>query len=643
MIPFTGTRHGTQQRAVGSAEPANVKHEPVPYDRKQDDPERVPGPSPSAPAAFPAARGAAARLTWRGSWRVPGGRWPGRREPWPWPAACWPALAGLLLGLLAMGPALARGFVLSYDMVFVPAPPFSSALLGLAGGAARPVPSDAVVAVAALLVPADILQKLILLSVFVLACSGAAALLADGWRARTGKRAPLLACLAAGVYYTWNPYLAERLVMGQWATLLGYAGLPWVLRLLCTGPERIRRPRLLLTLLPAAIGGFAGMTITALAAAPAALAGGGGRGRRAGRLAVVSAACLLLSLPWIIPSLIEPVRADPAGANLFAARADTPFGSLGSLLALSGIWNAQAVPLGYGGLPAAFWLVVVAVAGAGYLLIARPGRLAPGLGAAGLIGLAVAALGVSPPGRAVLRDLISAWAGFAVLRDGQQYVAALALAEATGLGACVAWAAQRVHRRPGHGRDRAASQDAGAGLGKAALGVAAVLAPVLLLPGMAWGSAGRLHAVRYPADWMTARQLIDADPVPGTVLLLPWAQYRRYPWNDGEAVFDPWPRLLARDVIANDALTVGSQTIGQESAASIRLNRVIAQPGPLTGKLRAAGVRYVVLDAGPLLDGTLLDGPRARLAAAARLPGARVVQASRDLVVFRLPAVGGRS
>ena len=566
---------------------------------------------------------------------MPGGRRPGRRrEPWPRPAAWWAALAGLLLGLLAMGPALARGFVLSYDMVFVPDPPFSSALLGLAGGAARPVPSDAVVAVAARLVPADILQKLILLSVFAAACSGAAALLADCWQARTGKRAPLLACLAAGVYYTWNPYLAERLVMGQWATLLGYAGLPWVLRLLCTGPERIGRSRLALALLPAAIGGFAGMTITAMAAAPAALARGGDRCRRGGRLAVVCAACLLLSLPWIVPSLIEPVRADPAGVDLFAARADTPFGSLGSLVALSGIWNAQAVPLGYGGLPAAFWLAVAAVAGAGYLLIARPARLAPGLGAAGLTGLAVAALGVSSPGRAVLRDLISAWAGFAVLRDGQQYVAALALTEAVGLGAGVAWMARRVHRRTGHGGAR---PDAGAG--GAALGVAAVLAPLLLLPGMAWGSAGRLHAVRYPADWMTARQLIDADPAPGTVLLLPWAQYRRYPWNDGEAVFDPWPRLLARDVIANDALTVGSQTIGQESAASIRLNGVIAQPGPLTAKLRAAGVRYVVVDAGPLLD-----EPRAGavLAGAARLPGAQVVMTSRDLVVFLLPAVVSR-
>jgi hypothetical protein len=532
--------------------------------------------------------------------------------------AWWPALTGLLLGLLALGPALARGFVLSYDMVFVPEPPFSSALLGLTGGPARPVPSDAVVAVAALIVPADILQKLILLAIFVLACSGAAALLADCWRARLGARPPLLACLSAGVFYAWNPYVAERLVMGQWAMLLGYAGLPWVLRVVCAGPLPIGRARLALAMLPAAIGGFAGMAITGLAAAPTALARGVGR-QRTRRLAVVLAGCALLSLPWIIPSLIEPVRADPAAVNLFAAGADTPFGSLGSLLLLSGIWNAQAIPVGYGGLATVGWLLVVAAAGAGYLLRARPMRLCPGLGPAGLIGLAVAAIGVTSPGRAALRELIAAWAGFAVLRDGQQYVAALALVEAIGLGAGVAWVL----------RDVGASGDARRT--RAALGALAVLAPVLLLPGLAWGAAGRLHAVQYPADWLAARRQIDSDPRPGTVLVLPWAQYRRYPWNGGEAVFDPWSRLLARDVIENDALTVGNQTVGQESAASIRLNRLIGQAGPLTGRLQAAGVRYVVIDAGPLLGAA-----PAGLAAAARLPGARLVTDSRDLVVFLL-------
>jgi len=541
------------------------------------------------------------------------------------PAArhAWPALAGLAAGLLALGPGLAPGYLLSYDMVFVPRMPFSAALIGLTGGPPRAVPSDAVVAVASLLVPADVLQKLILLLIFVMACSGAAALLDRGWPGG----APLPARLAAGVFYAWNPYLAERLLIGQWALLLGYAGLPWVLRLICTAPGRTRPARLLCVMLPAAIGGFAAMGITVLAAVPAALCRAEPASERARRLVTVAGCAAVLSLPWLIPAFAVAVRTDPRGVDAFAARADTPFGRLGSLVMLSGIWNAQTVPRGYGGAGSAVWLLVVAAALCGYLLLARARRAAPGLGIAALAGLAIAAIGVTSPTRAALRDLVAAWPGFAVLRDGQQFAAPLALAEAVGLGGLAAWIVT--------GAGRQARQ------ATAALAAMAVLAPVVLLPGMAWGLAGRLRPVAYPADWLRARQAIDGDPARGTVLLLPWAAYRRYPWNGGEAVYDPWSRLLGREVISNDGLQVGNTTLGQESADSIRLNRIVTTRGPLTAALRAAGVLYVLVDAGPLLGAPGHAAGQA-LAARARLPGAQVVMVGRDLVVFRLPAVPGR-
>ena len=502
----------------------------------------------------------------------------------PHPAArhAWPALAGLALGLLALGPGLAPGYLLSYDMVFVPRMPFSAALIGLTGGPPRAVPSDAVVAVASLLLPADILQKLILALIFVMACSGAAALLDRGWPGG----APLPARLAAGVCYAWNPYLAERLLIGQWALLLGYAGLPWVLRLLAA-PGRTRPARLLCVMAPAAIGGFTAMSITVLAAGPAALCRREPGRERARRLAIVAGCAALLSLPWLIPAFAVAVHTDPRGVDAFAARADTPFGRLGSLVMLSGIWNAQTVPRGYGSGDSAVWLLVVAAALCGYLMLARSRRVAPGLGIAALAGLAIAAAGVTSFGRGALRDLVTAWAGFAVLRDGQQFVAPLALAEAVGLGALVAWIAAGAARQ--------------ASRATAALAAMAVLAPVVLLPGMAWGLAGRLRPVAYPADWLRARQVIDGDPARGTVLLLPWAAYRRYPWNGGEAVYDPWSRLLGREVISNDGLQVGNLTLGQESADSIRLNRIVTARGPLTRALRSAGVLYVIVDAGPLL------------------------------------------
>src|SRR6266536_2480309 len=88
-----------------------------------------------------------------------------------------PPVTGLSLGALALEPGFLRGFLLSYDMVFVPSPPLTAAALGLAGGPPRAVPSDTVVAVISHVAPADIAQKIVLLSIFTLACSGAAALL----------------------------------------------------------------------------------------------------------------------------------------------------------------------------------------------------------------------------------------------------------------------------------------------------------------------------------------------------------------------------------------------------------------------------------------------------------------------------------
>lgn len=516
-------------------------------------------------------------------------------------------MAGLGLGLLALGPGLRPGYLLGYDMVFVPAPRFSATMFGLTGTLPRAVPSDAVVTAIAQVLPADLVQKCLLLVVFVLSCSGAARLLAgEPWPAR----------LAAGVFYTWNPYVAERLLIGQWALLLGYAGLPWVLAAAC-------RPvadngwrwsgRLGLALLPAAVGGFAAMGISApVAVLAAALQRGGWRRRAAGAAAAVGV-LILLSLPWLVPSLTRTVQGSPAGVTLFAARADTPFGTVGSVLLLGGQWNAQTVPAGYGGAIAGFWLCLVLVALAGFVLLGR-GRW-PGAGPAAVVGLVIALLGVDGPGQHVLRILVDAWGGFAVLRDGQQFVAPLAVAEAAGLGLAVGWVLRSA-------RAAAVLRE-----GTVVVAAALVVAPVAFLPGLAWGAADRLRPVEYPASWLAARRVVNADPAPGSVLLLPWAAYRRPGWNDGEAVLDPWPRLLTRTVIWNDGVQVGSVTLPAEDPSATALTAWVSAGRPLTARLAASGVRYVIDDAGALSP----------LAQARLLPGCTVAYSAPDLVVYRLP------
>jgi hypothetical protein len=517
------------------------------------------------------------------------------------------AIVGLALGLLALGPGLRRGFLLSYDMVFVPREPFSAALPGLAPP--RAVPSDLVIAAASRALPADIVQKVMLLSIFVLACSGAAALL---------DREPLLARLAAGAFYAWNPYVGERLIIGQWALLLGYAGLPWVLRAVLAPDLASRRgaARLGLALLPAVIGGFAAMAITALIVVPAALVT-----RNARRAAVALGAMAVGSLPWFIPSLLHAVYVDPASVAAFAARADTPFGSLGSLVMLGGAWNAQTVPKAYGGAWSALWLAVVIVALAGYLLIARRRHRWPGLGVAAAAGLVLAGLGVTPAGRDLLRAAISAWPGFAVLRDAQQFVAPLALAEAVGFGLVVAAAMNpRTFGMKGH------AWQARTDLAGIWLAVFAILAPVLLLPGLAWGAAGRLRSAAYPAEWLTAARMVDASAAPGSVLLLPWDTYRTWSWNHGQTVLDPWTRLLSRPLIWNDGTRVGDLELAPDDPRARGLDGAIDGRGPLTAALRAAGVRFVLDDEG---------GPDPGVGA--RLPGSVVIVEQPGLTVYQLP------
>ncbi|GAA2622900.1 hypothetical protein SMC26_01395 [Actinomadura fulvescens] len=509
------------------------------------------------------------------------------------------AFTGLVLGLLAIGPGLAPGFVLSFDMVFVPDPVFSRMTFGLTGTVPRHVPSDAFVTALATVLPADAVQKLVLLAIFVMACTAAASLVPSE------RLAPRL---AAGVLYAWNPFVAERLLLGHWAFLLGYAALPWVVGAAARSAEPGGGARLVRALIPAAIGGFAAMAISALTALAVA-AVGGERGRA---LARTAAALVVLSLPWLVTGWLRPagMPGDGVGVEAFAARADTPFGALGSLFLLGGAWNRETVPAGYGApITAAAWLLVVVAAVLAYGRWCRS-AWARGVALAAGAGFVLASLGAVVPG--LLRWAIGLWPGFAVLRDGQQYVAPLAVLVAVGLGVLV--------ERAVTGR--------WADTSGAVLAIFAILAPVVLLPTLAWGAAGRLKAVDYPAEWAAARTLVEADSVPGDVLVLPWATYRSYGWNGGRTSLDALPRYLGRRVIISDAVMIGSLTVRAEDPRARRLDEAVRAGGPLTERLRAAGIRYVALDA----ETSAANPARQRLA------GATPVLDRPDLVLYRIEA-----
>jgi hypothetical protein len=495
-------------------------------------------------------------------------------------------VVGGVLALLALGPLLVRGYVLTYDMVFVPRLELTRGLLGLDTAVPRAVPADLLVALASRLVPADLVQKLVLAGVFVAAATGAARLLPSTLPAARAATAAL---------YAWNPFLYERLLMGHWGLLVSYAALPWVARAaidLRLGTRGALR-RLVLILAVAAAGSppggliatFVALCIAVTPSRPGLEAARvrGGAEPHAARVGIVVGVGLVVNAPWLVPSLVRPggmpVRVE--GVAAFGARAEGPLGTVGSLVGLGGIWNALVVPPGVGSWP---WLagfaVVLAVAGAGLPLLGRrwPPGVAVGLLVAAGAGLVLAAAPALPGLRDLAEVVVARLPGGGLIRDSQKFVAPLALAEAVCFGLGVERVLPALPVRW--------ARPAAAGL---------VVAPVLLLPALAWGAAGRLAAVDYPPAFAEARAAMAADPVPGAVLVLPWHLYQPYAWNGDRVVLDPARRWFTRRAVGNDDLELVGLTVPGEDPYATRLGPPVRGSAPLAPALPGAGVRYVLV------------------------------------------------
>ena len=120
--------------------------------------------------------------------------------------------------------------------------------------------------------------------------------------------------------------------------------------------------------------------------------------------------------------------------------------------------------------------------------------------------------------------------------------------------------------------------------------------------------------------------MVDGSAAPGRVLLLPWETYRTFGWNHGEAVLDPWTRLLSRPLIWNDGTRVGDIELAPDDPLARRLDAAIRGRGPLTsGAARGRGA--------------VRAGRRGRAAQVGpRLPGAVVIIDQPGLTVYQLPS-----
>ncbi len=504
-------------------------------------------------------------------------------------ATVWgPVVWSFVLACALLGPALAPGFVLTYDMVWAPDLALRADTLGLGSGLPRAVPSDAIVAVVDEVVPGMVLQKVVLLAALAGGGVGVVALLDD---------APLAARLAAVTAYQWNPYVVERLLIGHWPMLVAYAVLPWIVRAMRSARRTRAVPAYLWALL--ALGSLSASAGLVTAVTVLATSARGLHRRVLLGLAAVNA-------PWVAAGMMHAAeaRTDAAGARLFALNGVDLLPAPLAAIGLGGIWNGEVMlpSRDTWTAPAALVLLLVLTT-LGWAAFRRrhAGGEARALGVMWVVGWSLAVTTWAAPG--LVAWLAAEVPGGGLLRDGSRALALCALPVALVVAAGTEVVVARCRR-------------AGA-VPSAVAAFVLVLWPVTLLPDASWGLSGRLDAVDYPAEVAQMAEAVPHDV--GDVVVLPFASYRAPDWNGERKVLDPVPRLLPHDVVADDRLRVSGRTVAGEdpraarAAAALRLQT----PDARTAALLDLGVGVAVLDveqasvapatSAPELNGTMTD------------------------------------
>ena len=520
------------------------------------------------------------------------------------------------LGVVGLAAALVAplwtrgGYGLARDMVFVPRFALTDDAVGAGSVLPRAVPLDAVLGFVTVLVDGAVVFRIVVLGVLVLAGCGAHRLGRD-----LARPARILLAVAA----VWNPYVVERMSMGQWALLASYAALWWLLPAARAAVEGDRGALLaclgwltLAALTPT--GGLLALLVV-LAVVAVRWHRAGGRHRGSALLGVA----VLCQLPWVVPSLLGASAAvsDPAGVAAFAARGPGPGGVLPALLTGGGIWNPSVVPATattwWGLLGAA--VAVLALLAGGRLVLAEH----PDLVVAGAVGFALALLPALPGGEDLVAWCVEHVPGCGLLRDSQKllapYVLLLVLCTAT-----------TVHRVAGpEGRRSPSSAEA-----RLLVTVSAAILPLVLLPDAPREVWPTVRPVGYPGDIARAVATLDeASPSTGDVVTLPWASYRRFSWGNDLSAADPVSRWADHAVVVRSDLAVpGGVVLGEDERAA-EVGAVVqgSQDDLVTG-LRDLGVGWVLV-----YEGSVPAGPSVPETG---LPGLHPVVDGADVALYRV-------
>ena len=354
------------------------------------------------------------------------------------------AVSALVATWVVLSGVRGSGHRLVRDFVAVPIPAAPESLLPSTASSLRAWPLDALTWAASFVIPTAVQQVVLLASCLLLAGVGTGLVV---------RRAGTAAAVAAAWVAIWNPYVAERLLLGQVPTLLGYACLPWIV---VVGRSRLSSGRrlalLFLVAAPAAVTPWGG--VMALVAAVLVELSRADRTPR--RVLLVTGVGVLWCSPWLLPAVLTGgVAADPDGPAAFALADDSGLGTWVSALMGGGVWATGAQPLSRSdpvAIASSLALLVLALGGVAVLTTrSAPGtvgtrrrtriRVTATVAVLALLGPATLAWWGSGPGLEVLVTLQQV-PGVALVRDQHRMLAPAVLTVAVLVGLAVGWLAR---------------------------------------------------------------------------------------------------------------------------------------------------------------------------------------------------------
>lgn len=481
-----------------------------------------------------------------------------------------------LISLLVLLPLLLPGFILSLDMVFVPDPQFPESV-------SNTYPFECLLWLLGLILPGDILQKIILLSILVFSGVGMHLLIRQLRPLSLPNRFWTIACWAGGIFYMINPFIYSRFMAGQWLFLLGYALLPFFVRSLII---LIAQP----TMRRGIITGLIATIITCLSI------------HHIGILAIATLACIcipffrrrpaivkplvkagaagigifvLLSSFWLIPSLVgssdmsSVSTFDKSHHEAFATDGGNLLGRIANVIRLQGFWAEsqqlfalpQTVIPGWGILFGIMWIIIIA----GAVFAWKKSHTAAGIGIAFIvIGIA---LSVTP----LIQEASRIFPLLGGYREPHKFASLITFGFAILFAFGVARILTKV-RWPAY------------------WSAALLCLPLLLASTMLWGFAGQLSPKHYPQQWHEMNSKLT-----GTTLFLPWHQYASFSFSDriiatpAEKFFTA-PVLASNDPEFNDISPTDPDKKRQEISMLLK-----SRPNDISARLRTLGITNVLL------------------------------------------------